>query len=231
LTFDEGGDRYPVWSSDDAHVLYTNDGKNDGIIFKRSASGVGQSEQVASNATGMWSWGWSRDRRWLVVAAVADATAFDVLKFDIEAQTATPLAATPFIEDSGALSPDERWVAYQSDETGRLEVYVRSLGTDAGRWRISTLGGRTPVWRQDGRELFFLTPQGQLMSVEIEPGAFRPSAPRELFRANFKQIVREYRGYLPFPDGQRFVIDTLKKRSPTLLTFITHWNTPAGSTR
>ena len=153
MTFEEGGDRYPVWSADDTQVLYTNDGKNDGVIFRRFADGHGQAEQVATNPTGMWSWGWSRDSRWLVVAAVADKTTFDLLRYDVDGKKLTPLVATPFGEQSGALSSDERWLAYQSDETGRYEVYVRSLAGDAGRWRISSLGGMTPLWRQDGREL------------------------------------------------------------------------------
>lgn len=234
LTFDEGGDRFPVWSADDAHVLYTNDRKNDGILFRRSADGLGQAEQVAANVAGMWSWGWSRNGRWLIVGGVASATGTDLLRFDLQSQRSAPIAATPFVEDSGALSPDERWLAYQSDETGRFEVYVRSLGADAGRWRISNLGGRSPTWRNDSRELFFVTPQGRLMAVEIEAGeGFRASAARELFRADFKpgNPDRDFRSYAPFPDGRQFVIDVLKERSATLLTLVTNWNVPSGSNR
>ena len=232
LTFDEGGDRYPIWSADDTQVLYTNDGKNDGEVFRRFADGHGQAEPVGANPSGMWSSGWSRDGRWLVVGAVADKTSFDLLRYDIDDKKSAPLLATPFNEQSGALSADERWLAYQSDETGRYEVYVRSLADDAGRWRISSLGGMTPVWRHDGRELFFLTPQGQLMTVTVEPGAtFRPSAPRELFRTDFRVHSREYRSYAPFADGQRFVIDVMKDRSTTLLTLVTNWTASPGARR
>ncbi len=230
LTFDEGGDRYPIWSTDDTQILYTNDRKNDGIIFRRFADGHGQPEQVATNVSGAWSWGWSRDSRWLVVGAVADATGYDLLRYDVENQTFTPLVNTPFNEQSGALSPDDRWLAYQSDETGRSEIYVRSLAGDAGRWRISSLGGATPLWRRDGRELYFLTPLGQLMAVVIESGvAFRASAHHELFRAHFRFAGREYRAYAPFRDGQTFVIDVLKERSTTLLTLVTNWTASAGA--
>ena len=167
-----------------------------------------------------------------MVGAVADETSFDLLRYDIDDKKSAPLLATPFNEQSGALSADERWLAFQSDETGRYEVYVRSLADDAGRWRISSLGGMTPVWRHDGRELFFLTPQGQLMTVTVEPGAtFRPSAPRELFRTDFRVHSREYRSYAPFADGQRFVIDVMKDRSTTLLTLVTNWTASPGARR
>jgi Tol biopolymer transport system component len=229
LTFDEGGDRYPAWSTDDRQVIYTNDRKNDGIVFKRPANGQGQPAQVASNVSGMRSWGWSHNGGWLLVATIADATAEDLARFDIESQKLSPLVSTPFTESSGALSPDDRFLAYQSDDTGRPEVYVLSLGADAGRWRISSLGGAIPSWGRDGRELYFLTPRGQVMVVEIEPGGtFRPSAPRELFRADFRFFSSPYREYAAAPDGQRFVIDVLKERSLTLLTLVTNWTAGAG---
>ena len=231
LTFDEGGDRFPVWSTDDTQVLYANDRKNDGIVFRRSANGQGQPEQVAVNAAGLWPSGWSREGRWLLLVAENDATAQDVVRYDVADKAFTPLVNTPAVESTAAVSPDERWLAYQSDETGRSEIYVRDLSTDAGRWRISSLGGVTPAWRRDGRELYFVSPQGQLMAVDIEPGTtFRPSTPQVLFRANFREVGREYIEYAPFPDGQRFVIDVQKERSTTLLTLVTNWTaTVAGS--
>ena len=150
----------------------------------------------------------------------------------MDSQTLTPLVNTPFSEEAGALSPDDRWLAYQSDETGRTEVYVRSLAGDAGRWRISSLGANTPLWRRDGRELYFLTPQGQLMAVDVQPGAtFRASAPRELFQSDFSVSARQYRAYAPSPDGQQFAIDVQKERRTTLLTLVTNWTAPAGAPR
>ena len=235
LTFDEGGSRFPVWSADDAYLIYANDRKNDGILFRRPTDGRGEPEQVGADAAGMWAWGWSRDGKWLVVTAIAGATSLNLMRFDLQSQRSTPLVATPFAEDSGALSPDDRWLAYQSDETGRWEVYVRSLDPDAGRWRISNLGGRSPVWRSDGRELFFLTPQGGLMAADVDAGpTFRASAPRELFRADFRPQYtanREARSYAPFPDGRQFVVDVLQERRSTLLTLVTNWIVPSANHR
>jgi eukaryotic-like serine/threonine-protein kinase len=222
LTFDEGGDRYPLWSSDDTQLVYTNDSRNDGIVFRRFTDGRGQAEQIASNATGLWAWSLARDGTWLVAATVAAATGFDLVRYDIAGKASTPLVSTQFAEEAGALSPDERWLAYQSDETGRPEVYVRSLAQDGGRWRISSLGGTTPLWRQDGRELYFVTPRGQLMAVGVEAGAaFRPSAPHELFRTNFRSASRQYRSYASVANGQQFVVDMVKERTRPLLTIVT----------
>jgi len=233
LTFDEGGDGYPLWSTDDTELAYANDRVNDGIVFRRFTDGRGQAEQMATNATGLWSRDWSRDGRWLVVGAVADTTGFDLWRYDLDSQALEALVDTPFNDQLGALSPDDRWLAYQSDETGRPEIYVRSLGSDAGRWRISSLGGVAPLWRGDGRELYFMTPLGQVMAVEVEAGAaFRAAMPKELFRANFRRLTAAMnREYAPSADGQRFVINALKERSTSLVTLVTNWTASIGGER
>jgi Tol biopolymer transport system component len=233
LTFDEGGERLPLWSWDDQHVLYINDRKNDGVVFRRFADGRGQPELIASNAQGFFVSSVSRDAASIIVTTGAGVTGFDLWRHDIGTKKLTPLVQTSSSDASGALAPNERWLAYQSEETGRWEIWVRSLASEDERWRISSLGGTTPIWRQDGRELYYQTPQGHIMAVSIEPGEdFRASSPRELFRALFStagSVNRDYRSYAPFPDGQRFVVDVMKERSPALLTLVTHWTQSARS--
>jgi Tol biopolymer transport system component len=153
LTFDEGGDRTPIWSADDTEIAYDNDRKNDGIVYRRFTDGRGDPEVLASNAAGFVPWGWSRDKQWLVLYNQTDTTGGDLVRYDIRTKQMTPLVATPAIEDNGALSGDDRWLAYLSLETGRPEIYVRSLTGDANRRRISGGGGGNPAWRRDGREL------------------------------------------------------------------------------
>lgn len=229
LTFEEGGDQYPIWSADDAWVIYTNRNKNDGMIFRRSSDGRGQPELLATTDAGLWSFGISRDGGWLLVGAVADHTSFDLLRFDIATKKVTPLVQTTFADSMGALSPDERWLAYTSEQTGRREVYVRGLLADSGRWQISKQGGRMPVWSHDGGELYYLTPQNQLMSVAVGTGTtFGHSTPRELFSALFhvgnrQEAIDRERSYQPLPGGKGFVIDVLKERPTPLLTLVTNW--------
>jgi eukaryotic-like serine/threonine-protein kinase len=226
LTFDPGNDRLPVWSADDTQLIYANDRANDGIIFERSANGQGQSRQIASNVSGMWPFGWSKDGRWLVVGIVADATSFDLMRYDLAERRMSPLIQTPSMEDAATLSSDDRWLAYTSDAAGRSEVYLRRLGTDAGQWQISTQGGGQPRWRTDGRELYYVTPQHQLMAVPVGP-AGPSTTPRELFRADFGDPTAGFAtnapAFAPAPDGQTFVIDVFKERSLPLLTLVTHW--------
>jgi eukaryotic-like serine/threonine-protein kinase len=137
----------------------------------------------------------------------------------------TPLVDTPFHDSTPALSPDEQWLAYSSDQTGRREVYVRALSGNDGRWQVSTQGGTMPRWRRDGRELYFLTLQNRLMAVSLDPGdAFRHGPPQPLFTALFNDWRDEYAGvYAPMPDGQHFVADIAKERTTTYLTIVTNW--------
>ncbi len=227
LTFDEGPDKNPAWSADGTSMFYVNASVDDGIVFRRRADGSGGPEQVAVNPTGAGYQvrGLSADGSWLLNSTVADATGPDLVRYDIETRLATPLVGTPFAEQTGAISPDDRWLAYVSDQTGRSEVYVRSLAADAGLWQVSIRGGHFPAWRADGRELYFLSPQMRLMAVDIESGqAPRPSAPRELFSALFDaDLALAAMSYAPFPDGQRFIVDVLQERRTTLLTLVTNW--------
>ena len=231
LTLDLGGDYFPVWSADDAWVIYTNTQKNDGMIYRRSSDGVGEPGLLAATDAGMWASGISRNGDWLLAGTGADQTSFDVVRVDIAAKKITPLVQTTFSDTSGALSPGDRWLAYTSEQTGRREVYVRGLAADSGRWQISMHGGSMPLWSHDGRELYYLTPQNRLMSVGIRAGtAFSHDAPRELFHALFNAGNLQDRGhsYQPLPGGNGFVIDVLKERTTSLITLVTNWTEDAG---
>jgi Tol biopolymer transport system component len=229
ITFGEGGDRGPVWSAESAHILYTNDSQNDGTIYRRAADGRGQAELMATTPSGLWAFGWSRDGGWLLAGASADQTADDIVRYDRDTRKITPLVQTRANDSSAALSPDEQFLAYSSEQTGRSEIYVRALADEDGLWQISTQGGRMPLWRRDGRELYFFTPQNRLMAVDIDASrAFVHSTPRELFGALFNGATAEDRFYAPMPDGKSFVVDILKERTTSLLTLVTNWTASAG---
>ncbi len=233
LTFEAGSDLYQIWSPDDRYVAYANDHKNDGIIYRRSSDGRGQPEVVGTSVAGFWPFAWSADGTWLVVGAVANQTGLDLLRLDLKDQKVTPLAQTQFGELTGALSPGDQWLAYSSDQTGRREIYVSSLSGEASRWQVSTQGGAMPLWRNDGRELYFIGPQNRLMVVDVETGAtFRHSTPRELFKAIFSWAgVDDFvRPYAPMPDGQRFAVNVLKERNAPLMTLVTNWTSQAAAT-
>jgi len=222
LTFEVAGEHDPVWSLDDTELYYANDNKNDGIIFRRFADGRGQATEVGSNVSGMWMQDISPDRTWLLVNSVTATTALDIFRFDIATKKLTPIVNGPAQDFAGRLSPNGRWLAYASDDSGRTEIYLRSMGPDAGKWGVTSSGGSQPTWRRDGREVYYLGPQGQVMAVEVDPEPpFRTSTPKELFRAKLRPSMSM--PYAPFSDGKKFIIDVLPEGDRALMTIVTNW--------
>ncbi|MGO9256832.1 MAG: hypothetical protein ACLQU1_11090 [Bryobacteraceae bacterium] len=136
-----------------------------------------------------------------------------------------PYLQTPFNEGWGRFSPEAppRWIAYQSDETGRYEIYIQAFPEPRGATRISTGGGQYPQWGAGGRELFYVSPDYRLMAVSLRLGAnsVEPSAPRELFPLPADDI-----GYSPYeaaPDGQRFLVRATPQHGAQPLTVIVNW--------
>jgi eukaryotic-like serine/threonine-protein kinase len=137
------------------------------------------------------------------------------------------LSNSPFDEQSPQLSPDGRWLAYSSDDTGNYEIYVQSFSADgklgADKKRVSTSGGKFPVWRRDGSELFFVAADGQMMSSAVKTGGteFEFSAPKGLFKTRMMAWTTNFHEFDVTPDGQRFLIGTLigdtKAAPPTVI--------------
>jgi Tol biopolymer transport system component len=224
LTFEASNEQRPAWSPDGKQVAYTSSRKNDGEIFVRAASGMGEERCLATDEVGMWLTDWPRES-WLVVGASASATGFDLRRYDLAEKRATPLVATPAGERAGAVSPDGRWLAYQGDEAGRDEIYVRALDAEGGRWQISRSGGEHPRWRADGRELYYLTDPDWLVAVEVRaaPAGFETGTPKPLFRAPFlsQGLARPFE---PAADGERFVVDVLAREDDHApITLVQNW--------
>jgi len=200
LTFDEGSESYPIWSRDDRVLYYSNDRRNDGVIFRRSSDGTGTAEEVGTTENGIWPMAASLDGRWLVVGAVSSLSGRDLFRFDLATKAIAPLVATTSNDDFAALSPDDRFLAYASEQSGRFEVYVQALSGGSGTWQVSRDGGLRPHWRADGRELFFYSRPDTVMVVDVEPGAVpRFGAARELFRHPLENFDVT-------PDGKRVVV-------------------------
>lgn len=143
----------------------------------------------------------------MAFARFAEETAWDIWVLDVNAaQSDRPLLATPNSELMPAFSPDGRWMAYVSDETGRMEVFVRSLDSAAGKWQISSGGGSEPVWAPSGRELCYRYGE-VLMAVEVAPAPeFAASKPRRLLTGLGEAIQQAWTpNYDVSPDGERFL--------------------------
>jgi serine/threonine-protein kinase len=169
---------------------------------------------LARNNGGIFEGEVSGDGRWIVVRTRGGTgrAGRDIIGFRHGDTTAVPLVASPAFDESAiALSPDGRWIAYESDETGRREVYVRPFPTTSGgKWQASANGGMAPLWARNGRELFFVD-AGRQMTVVPVAGGSEPhfGQRRPLFRLSEDVYLDENTYYTPFdisPDGQRFIM-------------------------
>src|SRR5262249_24816047 len=149
---------------------------------RRSSSQAGEDEPLGTAKGTVTAPDWSRDGRFLMFTEEADETGTDLWYLSVPHRKKTSYLHTPFDERSGTFSPAGRWVAYESNVTGRLEIYVDSFPEPKGPSLISRDGGRAPRWRGDGRELFFLALDGTMMAAGIEAvHGIRATSPRSLF--------------------------------------------------
>ena len=131
---------------------------------------------------------------------------------------------TPFGDAHGRFSPDGRWIAYASNESGRAEVYVQGFPATGNKWQVSTAGGAQPRWRRDGKELLFLSLAGEAMAVEVSVSkdrVFQAGTPRKLFQANPVSVFNGRNQWDVTPDGQRFLINSGGAAPP--ITVVVNW--------
>jgi serine/threonine-protein kinase len=192
LTFDGQGSIRPRWLPDGKTVAYLmRSDSGTQSVWKKRADGSTPAEPVwtdshsrtTAGSNGITEAVMSADGQWLIYRTVR-STSQDLFAVRPGRDSVeTPLLTTSFAEQGATLSPDDKWLAYTSDESGQDEVYVRPFpNTNAGRWQISTRGGVAPRWSHSGRELFFESSGGDFMSTPIAPGSiFSPGEPRRLF--------------------------------------------------
>jgi Tol biopolymer transport system component len=185
LTSTASSDYAPVWSPDGRRIMFSSARSSSlSDIFEIGAGGASAEKLILHDATTDKNpMGWSSDGRFAVVGVITKATREDIWKMPLDGSgKVTPLVATRFSEMDAQISPDGRWFAYTSDESGRYEVYVQSFSDGSRRYRVSTSGGGRPRWRRDGKELFFVA-GGMLHSVAIAGGeALDTGPPTPLFR-------------------------------------------------
>ena len=209
VTFGASSERRPQWSPDGRHVLYAGD---DGVFLRR-ADGTGGDSLLHRGSVNEAAL--TPDGRWLVFRTGARGSVAggrDIYGLRIGVDTApVPVLVTPFDENAFVFSPDGKWMAYESDETGRREIFVRPFpNTRDSKVQVSDAGGVTPRWSRDGRELYFVSADDHLMSVAVRTGpAFRAGEPARLFKIPqaTRDLVRSW--YTPWdvtPDGRFMMV-------------------------
>jgi serine/threonine-protein kinase len=210
LTFDESGKMTPVWTPDGKKIAFYSNREGGGIYWKNSDA-TGEVEKVASDPDRILTpYSWSRDGKSLVVQEVVSQTNVDLSMLSMEGdRKRIPLLQTEYVEGQPKVSPDGKWIAYASNESGRNEICVRPFPeVEKGKWPVSTNGGSCPLWSPDGRELYYLGDDNSVMAVSVETSpTFGFGVPRILFQSRY--VGFSVNGGTPWdihPEGDRFLM-------------------------
>jgi len=209
LTFHEGFDGNPVWSPDGESIAFASDrGEGTQSIYLKSADGSGDAEPIAEGDRVLTPWSWSPDGKHLAVMVQNPETQLDLVLLSVEDGTIEPFLATKFIDYGPVFSPDGKWIAYGSNESGSWEIYVRPADGSRGKWQISSDGGTYPIWSRDGKQIFMAHENGRVQTVDVDTngGQFRVSRTRDLFSGPFADLTSDNCMYDVAPDGERFVL-------------------------
>lgn len=233
LTFHSADEDSPVWSPDGQWIAFRSNRTDPGDVYLKRASGQGAEEPLVITPHRMRPTDWSADGKRLLIEANAGSdphsASTDIWLYSLDSRQLSPLVQTPFSEGEAVFSPNGRWIAYTSDESGRPEVYVQSL-IDHTRWQVSTTGGHTPRWPGDGRELFYGGPRNAIMAVPVStaegsatggPGTPTPVA---LFTFRHPDGTRNEGGAFDVTaDRQRFILSSMTANTDSAVTVVQNW--------
>jgi Tol biopolymer transport system component len=252
FTFDATIDIRPVWSPDGTRMVFGSNLTGQRDLYQKLTSGAGVAERLVASDQLKNAYSWSADGRFLLYHSQDPQTNTDIWVVPMAGDHASSVfLKTPFREAYPEFSPDGRWVAYQSSESGRSEVYVRPFVPPgvagsiadverrvrlrpeqaAGQWQVSTAGGIVPMWRPDGKELYYLNPEGAMMAapVAVTGGTFALGAPVELFPTRIYGggvDGQQGRQYDVASDG-RFLINTVLNSASAPITLLMNWDPEA----
>jgi eukaryotic-like serine/threonine-protein kinase len=230
LTFAPALNQAPIWSPDGRQILFSSLRKLGGQLYLKNADGSGSEEELADLGvtTAVNPWDWSRDRKYILFKK-----GNELWDLSWSERIAKPLLQAKWTVRNAQFSPDGRWMAYASNETGNMEVYVSPFPSVNGKWQVSSAGGQEPKWRQDGKELFYLSADGKMMAVAVAAGlpavagaSFKAGSPVALFQTHRRQPVssQDVFSYDVSGDGQRFLIITkVDEANAAPLSILLNW--------
>ncbi len=228
FTFDPEAQHDVVWSADGNRLVFNSSRKGRLDLYQKAADGSGSEELLVESDDDKYPTSCSRDGRFVLYHTTFDVpkTKTDLWVLPLSGDRKPyPFLQTEFNETRGQFSPDGSWIAYQSDESGRDEVYVASFPGPGGKRQISTAGGTFPRWRSDGKEIFYLSPDNKLMAAEVKSqgATLDVGAARTLFDIRPGNRVSGYQ-YDATSDGQRFLVNTsVDQKVSSPITVVINW--------
>jgi Tol biopolymer transport system component len=232
FTFHPSTEILPVWFPDGGRLVFSSLRTGSPSLYQKVASGDGEEQELLKSGLRGSPWDISPDGRFLLFSAVYERGAVrDLLVLPLQGET-KPLRVVQsgFHKDLAQFSPDGRWIAYTSMESGSFQVFVQrsNAGGDqqvaGGKWQVSTAGGSQPRWRRDGKELFYLASDRKLMAVPVKTGeSFEAGLPKSLFQTRIS-VATLYYGYDVTADGQRFLVNNLAEEAQVQsITVVLNW--------
>jgi Tol biopolymer transport system component len=222
LTFDPALDASPLWSPDGSKVVFTSTRGTAFNLFVKEANGGEEEKAINETEMDKYPNSWSRDGKYILYQE----------GLELKYLTLPEMKSTPFLKVAATLrnaqfSPDGKWVAYDSNESGKWEVYVTSFPEARGKWQVSHGGGEQSRWRGDEKELFYLSPTAKIVAVPVKTGvSFDPGVPVELFQTNPKETLATSEQYIYDVDsnGQKVLVNTLVRGGDAQpMTVVLHW--------
>ena len=226
FTFDSADENTPIWSADGSRIVFTSSRKGHQDLYLKPSNGAATQEVLFADSDSLskTAQSWSPDGKFIIYDRVGEHTGFDLFVLPLSGDRKPyPFLQTQFNERRGSFSPDGRWVAYASDESGRYEVYVAPFPGPGGKWQVSTGGGNSPRWRHDGTELFYRAPDDTLMvaAVNGKGESFGVGVVKSLFQA------RTAGTGIPYDvsaDGQHFLLNTFPEQTASApITIVLNW--------
>ena len=213
----------PIWSPDGETIVFAKNSQGTFRLFRKPSAGGSEepvlaSERASSGGKQIPS-DWSTDGQVILFDEDGDICMLPVGK----ATEPRVLLRGPANEAQGRLSPDQRWVAFSSDASGRREIYAAWFANPERRWQLSSQGGRDPVWRHDGQEMFYVADDGMLMAVAVRPrgDTLEPAVPVALFKLRVDALSS--RTFAATHDGQKFLVNHLVQSAVPRTTIILNW--------
>lgn len=233
FTYHPATENAPVWSPDGTRIVFTSNREGPGDLYLKPTTGRGVEEPLLKTPGYKVATDWSRDNRFILFQVTGTADG-GIWVLPMSTGKPFPFLQTSFGEAEAQFSPEPggpRWIAYASDESGNYEIYVASftggpaVSGQGTKWQISNSGGRQPRWRRDGREIYYIAPDGSLMSAAVQTGStFEAGKPKPLFRTHITTEPFPAFHYAVTADGTKFLIDTAVD-GPTMnpLTVVLNW--------